>query len=67
MNARGLSKLYSAGITSPDMLWHAIDHATLSARNAPRLTRSRRYRRWRVVAIRAAVLTPFLILIARYV
>ena len=42
MHNRMKADLYSAGITSPDMLWHAIDHATQSASNAARLTPSRR-------------------------
>lgn len=54
MNALGRAKLYSAGITSPDMLWHAIDHATAKA-HTPRITLSRRYRRWRVIGLRVLV------------
>ena len=50
------AKLYGAGITSPDMLWHAIDSTTLSACNAPRITPSRRRRQWRVITLRAGLL-----------
>ena len=50
------AKLYSAGITSPDMLAHAIDSATAKASPAPRLTPSRRYRRWKVIGARLALL-----------
>lgn len=42
MNARMRAGLYAAGFTSPEMVLHAISHATASAANAPRLTRSRR-------------------------
>lgn len=31
MHASLKAKLYGAGITSPDMLWHAIDHVTGTA------------------------------------
>ncbi len=48
------SKLYAAGITSPEMVHHLIDHATQKA-HTPRLTPSRRYRRWKVIAARLAV------------
>ncbi|GAB1407696.1 hypothetical protein MASR1M8_16150 [Thermomonas brevis] len=56
MNARLRMKLYRAGITSPDMLWHAIDSATAKAYPAPRITRSRRVRQWRVITLRAGLL-----------
>lgn len=52
-------KLYSAGITSPDLLRHAIDHATSKA-YTPRITPSRRYRRWKVNAVRLAVVAAAL-------
>ena len=50
------AKLYSAGITSPHMLREAIDHATERATPAPRITPSRRYRRWKVIGARLALL-----------
>lgn len=55
MNARLKAHLYSAGITSPELLAHCIDHSTQRAAPAPRLTPSRRYRRWKVIAVRVAV------------
>ena len=55
MNARLRADLYAAGITSPHLLAHCIDHATQRANNAPRLTPSRRYRRWKVYGLRVAV------------
>lgn len=55
MNAILRAKLYGAGITSPHMLREAIGHATERATPAPRLTPSRRYRRWKVIAVRIAV------------
>lgn len=55
MNARGLRDLYSAGITSPEMVGHLIGHATSKA-HTPRITPSRRVRRWKRVALRLAVL-----------
>ena len=56
MNARLRANLYSAGITSPEMLRHAISSATNRATPARRLTPSRRYRRWRVIAARCVLL-----------
>ena len=53
--------------TASRLMSYTVEATTTSANNAPRLTHSRRYRRWRVVAVRAAVLAPFLILFARYV
>lgn len=55
MNARLRANLYSAGITSPGMVHHLIDHATAKA-YTPRITPSRRVRRWKRVALRLAVL-----------
>ena len=55
MNAIGRAKLYGAGITSPEMVHHLIDHATAKA-YTPRITPSRRVRRWKRVALRLAVL-----------
>lgn len=49
------SKLYAAGITSPEMVHHLIDHATAKA-YTPRITPSRRVRRWKRIALRLAVL-----------
>ncbi len=60
MNAIGLRKLYSAGITSPHLLAHCIDHATQRAAPAPRLTPSRRFRRWKVIAVRALTIAACL-------
>lgn len=54
MHSRMKADLYAAGITSPHMLGHAIDHATAKA-HTPRITPSRRYRRWKVIAARLAV------------
>ena len=54
MNSILRAKLYGAGITSPHMLANAIDSATAKASPAPRLTPSRRYRRWKVIAVRLA-------------
>lgn len=48
------SKLYAAGITSPEMVHHLIDHATAKA-YTPRITPSRRVRRWKGVVFRLAV------------
>ena len=56
MNVILRAKLYAAGITSPEMLGHAISAATNSANDAPRLTPSRRYRRWKVICARLALL-----------
>lgn len=56
MHNRMKADLYAAGITSPDMLAHAIDSATAKASPAPRLTPSRRYRRWKVIGARLALL-----------
>lgn len=55
MNAIGRAKLYGAGITSPEMVHHLIGHATAKA-YTPRITPSRRVRRWKRVALRLAVL-----------
>lgn len=41
MHASLKAKLYGAGITSPDMLWHAIDHVTGTA-SSHRITPSMR-------------------------
>jgi len=60
MNARLRADLYAAGITSPQLLAHCIDHATQRAANAPRLTPSRRYRRWKVIAVRALTIAACL-------
>lgn len=54
MNAIGLRQLYAAGITSPAMVHHLIDHATAKA-HTPRLTPSRRYRRWKSITARLAL------------
>ena len=54
MNAIGLRQLYAAGITSPAMVGHLIDDATAKA-HTPRLTPSRRYRRWKAIAARLAL------------
>ena len=56
MNAILRAKLYGAGITSPHMLREAIGHATERATPAPRITPSRRYRRWKAIAVRFGVL-----------
>ena len=48
------SKLYAAGITSPEMVHHLIDNATQKA-HTPRITPSRRVRRWKRVAFRLVV------------
>ena len=53
--------------TASRLMSYTVEATTTSANNAPRLTRSRRYRRWRVLAIRAAVLAPFLIVFVRFV
>lgn len=55
MHNRMKADLYAAGITSLDGLRCAIDHATLLAEPAPRLTPSRRYRRWKVITARLAI------------
>lgn len=54
MNARGLRDLYAAGITSPAMIHHLIDHATSKA-HTPRITPSMRYRRWKSITARLAL------------
>lgn len=56
MHARMKADLYGAGITSPALLAHCIDHATQRAAPAPRLTPSRRYRRWKVIAVRGLII-----------
>lgn len=66
MNAIGRAKLYGAGITSPEMVHHLIDHATAKATPAPRITRSRRVRRWKGVAIRIAFAAAVLYVIGAY-
>ena len=55
MHARLKADLYGAGVTSPELLRHVIDHATQGANPSPRLTPSRRYRRWKVYGLRVAV------------
>jgi len=52
--------LYGAGVTSPELLRHVIDHATQGANPSPRLTPSRRYRRWKVIAVRALTIAACL-------
>lgn len=54
MHARMKADLYAAGITSPAMVHHLIDHATAKA-HTPRLTPSRRYRRWKAITARLAL------------
>ena len=54
MNAIGLRQLYAAGITSPAMVGHLIDDATAKA-HTPRITPSRRVRRWKRAAFRLVV------------
>ena len=54
MNARLRANLYAAGITSPEMVHHLIDHATAKA-HTPRLTPSMRYRRWKSITARLAL------------
>ena len=60
MHARLKADLYGACLTSPELLRHAIDHATQRAAPAPRLTPSRRYRRWKVIAVRALTIAACL-------
>lgn len=54
MHNRMKADLYAAGITSLAMVHHLIDHATAKA-HTPRITPSRRYRRWKVIAARLAI------------
>ena len=65
MNARLRANLYAAGITSPEMVHHLIDHATAKA-HTPRITPSRRYRRWKAITARLAVAAVALYAIAQF-
>lgn len=60
MNARLRADLYGACLTSPELLRQAIRYSTQRAANAPRLTPSRRYRRWKVIAVRALTIAACL-------
>ncbi len=65
MNARTRADLYAAGFTSPGMVLQAISHATASAANAPRLTRSRRVNKslrrvvWLILVLAVVVAVRF--------
>ena len=54
MHNRLKADLYAAGITSPEMVTHLVGYATAKA-HTPRITPSRRVRRWKRIALRLAM------------
>lgn len=62
MHASLKAKLYGAGVTSPDMLRHAIDHATCAA-ECQRITPSMRINKPLRHAVRVGVVLAVVALI----